>query len=498
MFTPRRYDAAPSPRAIGALVVLAGAVGAAAGLFGMWSVALLAPLYLAACVGWPRLGLIGLLAACALDRIAVGVGGPNVRPDELAAIALAVALALRLWWQRAAMPRIPLLLPMLVYWAVNVASTVAAGGDIARGLSLDLITLDLVLLYAALYVALTARGSALAGAKIWLAVAGIEAIVGLLAFALYEARHGATPGIQFDPVSGAPMVYGTLYEANIFGSYMSAAFILALALATDETIRRKWPLYAVCALTALGLLLSATRSAWGSTALCVLLLLVLLQVGRSGKRAARTLRLAGGLLVAGVIVGGGLALAPTSITGALGARAQSLLNFGSGSGYGRVLLYTEAINEWKAHPLLGLGPGSFSYRLPGDTSPGPAWLPNLTLQALHDTGVVGLAAMIWLFAAFYVVTLRALRRAPPGQGRTALAGLIAAVSALLIAFQLTPGFLLGYSWAMLALATAAARPLAGATTMGAANGFAGSRHLAVGLPASRPARTAASDETAPA
>ena len=138
-----------------------------------------------------------------------------------------------------------------------------------------------------------------------------------------------------------------------------------------------------------------------------------------------------------------------------------MLNFGSGSGYGRVLLYKEALGEWQAHPLLGLGPGSFSYRLPGDTAPGPAWLPNLTLQALHDTGIVGLLAMLWLFVAFYVTTSAPLRRAPPGQARAVLAGLIAAVTALLICFQLTPGFSLGYSWALLALAVAAARAVAG-------------------------------------
>src|SRR5207302_10381627 len=136
----------------------------------------------------------------------------------------------------------------------------------------------------------------------------------------------------------------------------------------------------------------------------------------------------------------GLAVAPPGVTGVLGARARGLLNFSSGSGYGRLQLYKVALSEWSAHPLLGTGPGSFSYRLPGDTTPGPAWLPNLTLQVLHDTGVLGLLAMLWLGAAFYVTTVRALWRAPPGPLRAALGGLSAAVTALLIAFQLTPGF----------------------------------------------------------
>src|SRR5205085_2594057 len=194
--------------------------------------------------------------------------------------------------------------------------------------------------------------------------------------------HAAVSGVQFAPVTGAPMVYGTLYEANIFGSYLSTAFLIALALATDETVGHKMPLYLVCALTALGLLLSATRSAWGATVLGALLLLALLRPGRGGRvgsagvspvpeRAARAWRLAGGLMAAGVVVGVGLAFAPPSVTGALGARARGLLNFGSGSGYGRLQLYKAALSEWSARPLLGTGPGSFSYRLPGDTTPGP-------------------------------------------------------------------------------------------------------------------------------
>ena len=52
--------------------------------------------------------------------------------------------------------------------------------------------------------------------------------------------------------------------------------------------------------------------------------------------------------------------------------------------------------------------------------------------------MLGLLAMLWLCAAFYVTTVRALWRAPPGPLRAALGGLSAAVTALLIAFQLTP------------------------------------------------------------
>jgi len=479
--------------AAGAMLLALG-LGVAAALLGTWSLALLAPIFVAVCIVWPAMGVVALIVSCALDRVAIGVGGSNVRLDEVAALALAGALLVRLVWTRTAHSQpldltgrgehesspspapgrggrraacIPLLAPLLAYWGTNLLSTLAAGGDVARGLSLDVITLDLIVLYVALVGSLSSPERLIGAVRLWLGVAAVEAVVGALAFALYLGRHAAVPGMQLEPVTGAPMVYGTLYEADIFGSYMSAAFLIALALATDETVRHKTPLYIVCALGALGLLLSGARSAWGATVLGAVLLLALLRLGRGGRRTRLALRFTGGLVAVAVVVGVGLAFAPSSVTHALWARAQGLLNFGSGSGYGRVLLYKVALAEWRAHPLLGTGPGSFSYRLPGDTAPGPAWLPNLTLQVLHDTGVLGLLAMLWLCAAFYVTTVRALWRAPAGLLRTVLGGLIAAITALLIAFQLTPGFTLGYSWALLALGVAASSAVSAAEHTGA-------------------------------
>lgn len=475
---------APDPRIAATALVGALLIGALAGVVGIPMLALLGLVYFIFCVLWPPVGVAGLMAACALDRLAVPVAGSNLRPDELAALALAAALMLRalLPADRLAGPRaaaattaparrrtrrndVALLVAILLYWGVGLLSTATARGDnIARGASLDLLSLDLVVLFVALSSWLTTSRRLLWAAKLWLAVATVEVLVGMGAFAWYLVAHSVVPGVQLAPDPPyQPLVYGTLYEGNIFGSYMSAAFLLALALATEESITRKVPLYLVCAATAVGLLISDTRSAWGATVLGAVILALLLQLGRGSKRARLALRLIGGLALVVVVLGVGVAVLPSSVTGALGDRLQGLLNFTSGSGYGRVQLYQEALSEWSAQPLLGLGPGSFTYRLPGDTSTGPAWLPNLTLQALHDTGLVGVVALLGLFAVFYVSSLRALRIAPPGPERTVLAGVIAAVTALLISFQLTPGFSLGYSWALLALggaATTVARSLA--------------------------------------
>ena len=84
--------------------LLALGLGVAAALLGTWSLALLAPIFVAVCVVWPAVGVVALIVACALDRVAIGVGGSNVRLDEVAALALAGALLVRLVWTRTAHP----------------------------------------------------------------------------------------------------------------------------------------------------------------------------------------------------------------------------------------------------------------------------------------------------------------------------------------------------------------------------------------------------------
>src|SRR5437764_5922464 len=127
--------------AVGVLLLALG-LGVAAGLLGAWSLALLAPIFVAVCAVWPAVGVVALIVACALDRVAIGVGGANVRPDEVAALALAGALLVRLaltprscspspasgrgGWGVRVVP-IPLLAPLLAYWGVNLLSTLVAG-----------------------------------------------------------------------------------------------------------------------------------------------------------------------------------------------------------------------------------------------------------------------------------------------------------------------------------------------------------------------------------
>lgn len=465
----RHRDRLQRPYLAFILLLIAVVVGALGGLLGVASLFIVGPILLFLCLVWPVFGASMLLVTCALDRFTFTVGGVNVRFDEVAALLLGGALVLR--W--ALTPRfapvdaglrpvgLPLVVPLSGYMAANLLATVAMDGSRVRAASLDLLTLDLLILCWALACYVSTPARLMWALRLWVVVAVAEGLIGAAAFALYLRAHTAVPGVQLDPVSGAPLVYGTLSEGNIFGSYIGASLLVALALAFGSTGRKRPFLYGACAVLAGALLLSNTRSAWGATAIGAALLPLVSRLGRMGRVGGEGrglfARYAGGLVLIVAIIGVGLMVVPKEVSSHFTSRAAQLLNFGSGSGYGRLQLYNVALNEWRAHPLLGVGPGSFSFRLPGDLSSGPAWLPNLTLQALHDAGIIGLLALVVLVVAFYVTMLRALYRAPVGDTRAALSGLIAAMTALFVAFQLTPGFVLGYPWALLGLALGATR-----------------------------------------
>jgi hypothetical protein len=74
---------------------------------------------------------------------------------------------------------------------------------------------------------------------------------------------------------------------------------------------------------------------------------------------------------------------------------------------------------------------------------------------LHDTGVVGLAALLWFVIAFIRLTVRAARKGGPTS--MLIVGSIAGVTALLTAFQTTSGFWFTYPWIVAGIGVAAAR-----------------------------------------
>jgi hypothetical protein len=152
------------------------------------------------------------------------------------------------------------------------------------------------------------------------------------------------------------------------------------------------------------------------------------------------------------------AVVPTPSAGAadIGSRVSSIGNTDDLSIRLRVEYAKQAIRDWRAHPIVGLGIGSFGQRYINPSNE-PAWLSNVFVRVLHDSGLVGLA----LFAGALLVlawrVLALLRRPRDNDAERVALALAVATVAVFAAFQLTEGLQIAWYWFSLGLFAAALR-----------------------------------------
>jgi putative inorganic carbon (HCO3(-)) transporter len=106
----------------------------------------------------------------------------------------------------------------------------------------------------------------------------------------------------------------------------------------------------------------------------------------------------------------------------------------------RMYMWRSGIAMWREHPWLGVGPGGVgrefrNYALAEASKKRTGHLHNSAVQILVETGLAGLLAWLWLWAAFYTEAVRLLRRLPAAavRGRALVAGSIAAITGFLVA-----------------------------------------------------------------
>jgi O-antigen ligase len=115
----------------------------------------------------------------------------------------------------------------------------------------------------------------------------------------------------------------------------------------------------------------------------------------------------------------------------------------------------QGLRDWRDHPIVGSGIGSFGQRYT-TTSRDRAWLSNIFVRALHDGGIIGLALFVAPLALLAAQSLPLLRGLSGDLDRLALSFGIATVG-MFVAFQATEGFQLAWYWAVLGLYAAALR-----------------------------------------
>ena len=273
-------------------------------------------------------------------------------------------------------------------------------------------------------------------ARIVVGAGALSAGVAIVLTLLYQL-HLTSFGVQVDPVTGLCKTYGTMYEANLLGSYLAATLVLSLVV--GRYLGPAWFTAGSRALMVVGIGLTVSRAIWFSVLAGAVLLLGLAVIERSHlskPQIARLVAAAGLSLLTWAVL---LQIASSHPCGPVLAPELST----EGSINGRVASNVLALNEWTSSPFWGLGTGSSRAHLPND--PNQPWISAQAIAALHDTGVVGFVLVFGL-VALLLWALVWWRRPTDAGERWFRYGLAAAIVALLAAFQATTGVLMEFPW----------------------------------------------------
>lgn len=337
--------------------------------------------------------------------------------------ALAALTALWLWRLRDPGARRaqawPLLAPVLAFAGATLLSALLSG-ELAWSLTAS----KGLLLIAALYVtadALEDVGSAGRFLTFLSAVLAIAAGIGLLQVAV-------CPGPGADAGTPAWLYHRCHRARGPFSIYMTLAGILTLVLlATLPRLlpgapRRRWfiPLWLIMLG---GLIATYTRGAWLGFAAGVLALLPASRRGRV------------------ILVGGLAALVLGLLVGPPGLR-QRFVSMGDpeeATVKERRYMWESGLMMARERPWLGFGPGGVkrgyrAFALEEAHKKRLGHVHNTPLQILVERGVIGLAAWLWIWVAFYVYAIGVLRRLAPDAvaARTVVIGSVAAVTGFLV------------------------------------------------------------------
>lgn len=389
-----------------------------------------------------------LIVATALDRYRFDVFGAGLRVEHFVFAGVVVAWLIRKRPRpsRLGFSRSDLLL--VVYLGLALVSSYLFSPILRDSLKFFVLMVFGILLYWLVRaIALAPRGFTRGVSALILTGVAASAF-GILAWLVYPL--GVNLGVQTYALENftTHSPFGTLFDSNTLGMYAMAATLIQVTLLLDGQFA-KWRFWlaAGTVVTLLTVALSLTRVAW--VGLVFGLLLVLLSSPQR-RWAVAIGGVALGLVVVAlvansVLAGGGSTLAEFSVARFLTSRSI----------FFRLDAYTRAWTDFMANPILGNGVNVFAQN---HTSPSGTrdWISNFVLMALHDTGIVGLGVLLaWLGWLGYA-TWRALNRVQ-GMLRTMLLALSIAYLALLVTYQATTVFWLGWNWVYLGLLAAGAR-----------------------------------------
>lgn len=450
------------------------------------------------------LPLVLLVGAVSADRFGIRWHGLNLRLELIAAVVLALWAVVT--WRIAPLP-IGLIEYCLAGWlAVGAFSSLVFSPAPRESLRLTLVLVGMVAIYGLAVVFVRTRADLARAALILVGVGTLVGAIGIveaIAYAVFDSHVG----IAFDGTAAsnvvefAPRVTSTMWEANIFASYLLAVWALAFALSRVPAARtrgRKWALRIAMGIIVTGIVISTTRVVWVVAPVLMLAMVAFaLQRGLIVRRKLladffnpNLAGLAAGLALATAM---SVVVCPTAPTSTQPAATTAFVSSGPVSGpppaasnpfngpgcvksgsvfmqhargffhasstssfTGRLAIAKLALKGWLHRPIFGNGTGSYLYVL------GPAfggWIGNLELHVLFDTGIVGFLLLLIALVAAGRPAIQALRSAAAAWETThyVIFGMVAASLALILTYQFTDGSWLGFTWVFFGMLVAAGR-----------------------------------------
>jgi O-antigen ligase len=399
---------------------------------------------------WPYGALLVLIATSAMPRFFVEVFGWKARPEHFSSVILFLALGVRLLFYKRNVRLEKLDYWVLAYVVVNYISSAFGSSAPSATLRWALQNNLAVLPYFLIRMLVPDLEVLKSAFKILLSIGVVESIYGIVCYLSHHV-FGTTFGMDFAYLVDVAAPYGSIFEPNLFGAYTGCCALLGLAVYLIGSRRLR---YLVCFLIAsLASVLSLSRAAL--IALVIASAWVLWQARHAtNKNRTRPATLALALAVI-------LVIAVTAVGGVLKERFSDLFNqgFAEETAVTRLIVIVEALQEVPQHPLLGSGTASFQLsfdfgKYVPEWANNPAWVGNVIVRILHDTGFVGLATVVGLLGSVWWKIRGEL------QGRSyeisMLLGLSAGALLYSISFQATDGTILAFSWVHLGFLASAA------------------------------------------
>jgi oligosaccharide repeat unit polymerase len=409
-------------------------------------------------VRWPYGAVITLVGVSVLPRFYLEIFGWKMRPEHAGALIVAGAVGVWLIWKKPKIKWEKLDYWVVAYLAINYVSSAFASPEPASTLRWALLNNFGVLPYFVIRLLVQDVETLRKVFRIFIGVGILEAAYGIICY-LSHVAFATTFGMELGQyLVDVAAPYGSLYEPNLFGAYCACCAVMMLALYFLESRGRLFYMLSF---------LIASMAVFVSFSRASLLALVLVVVFVYWKGRQRQSQGRHSLIVFALTLGLVAVVAITAIGGVLQERLGNLFSQGltEETTLTRLVVLAESLQNIANHPLLGSGTASFQLffdwaTLIPEWAGTATWIGNFLVRVLHDTGIVGLAALVGFIVSLVVKTRQGLRVALVAHDMHDTIPMLFALSAgalvYFICFQFTDGTTLAFCWVHLGFLASAA------------------------------------------